>query len=38
MTKPIDTDAHAETPTKPKHMNPQQTLNTKVKSESWRCP
>ncbi|AGK87924.1 hypothetical protein BJD73_gp82 [Mycobacterium phage Brocalys] len=22
MTKPIDTDAHAETPTKPKHMNP----------------
>ncbi|AOT26069.1 hypothetical protein I5H98_gp093 [Mycobacterium phage Whouxphf] len=22
MTQPIDTDAHAETPTKPKHMNP----------------
>ncbi|ACI12599.1 hypothetical protein PACC40_88 [Mycobacterium phage Pacc40] len=37
MTKPIDTDAHAETPTKPKHMNPNK-LNTKVKSESWRCP
>ncbi|AVJ50737.1 hypothetical protein SEA_OGOPOGO_98 [Mycobacterium phage Ogopogo] len=23
MTKPIDTDAHAETPTKPEHMNPE---------------
>ncbi|AIM51041.1 hypothetical protein SEA_MODRAGONS_97 [Mycobacterium phage Modragons] len=22
MTQPIDTDTHAETPTKPKHMNP----------------
>ncbi|AEJ93276.1 hypothetical protein SHILAN_93 [Mycobacterium phage ShiLan] len=22
MTKPIDTDTHVETPTKPKHMNP----------------
>ncbi|AEJ93062.1 hypothetical protein SEA_KINGSLEY_99 [Mycobacterium phage Kingsley] len=22
MTQPIDTDAHAETPTKPKHMDP----------------
>ncbi|AEJ93193.1 hypothetical protein SEA_FLATHEAD_95 [Mycobacterium phage Flathead] len=22
MTQPIDTDTHVETPTKPKHMNP----------------
>ncbi|AGM61508.1 hypothetical protein SEA_SANDALPHON_90 [Mycobacterium phage Sandalphon] len=38
MTKPIDIRRPCGNTHKTQTHEPQQTLNTKVKSESWRCP